>query len=130
MNHANDCRTHRYDGLSFAERDFCTNTSQKSPHGDNNLQISVNKRKSKFQETSKQCKPELRDKYNATNIARSEVRCLLSEDVNKEEQTGKDSDVTWHDIGNSLDRSLFWIFFLVTNTLSVFILVLFVKDDV
>uniref|UniRef100_A0A2C9LPE5 Uncharacterized protein n=1 Tax=Biomphalaria glabrata TaxID=6526 RepID=A0A2C9LPE5_BIOGL len=40
-----------------------------------------------------------------------------------------DQEVTWHDIGNSLDRWLFWIFFLVTNTVTVVILVLFIRND-
>ncbi|GFN92343.1 hypothetical protein PoB_001884900 [Plakobranchus ocellatus] len=46
----------------------------------------------------------------------------------KKQQDG-DPEITWHDIGNSLDRSLFWVFFLFTNTVTVVILVLFVRDD-
>ncbi|GFR82082.1 neuronal acetylcholine receptor subunit alpha-7 [Elysia marginata] len=63
----------------------------------------------------------------------SEVHHLLHDSTsggkNEANQSGDRPEVTWHDIGNSLDRSLFWIFFLFTNTVTVIILVLFVRDD-
>ncbi|KAH9502940.1 hypothetical protein Btru_072420 [Bulinus truncatus] len=48
----------------------------------------------------------------------------------EEQQKQKaDGELSWHEIGNSLDRWLFWIFFLVTNTVTVVILVLFIRND-
>lgn len=38
----------------------------------------------------------------------------------------KPPEVTWHEIGKSLDSILFWIFFIVTNTITTIILALFV----
>ena len=68
------------------------------------------------------------------NSAPSEVHHILQDSSSglkpEANQSNKERpDVTWHDIGNSLDRSLFWIFFLFTNTVTVIILVLFVRDD-
>lgn len=35
-------------------------------------------------------------------------------------------EVTWHEIGKSLDNVLFWIFFIITNAITTTILVMFV----
>ncbi|XP_070198022.1 neuronal acetylcholine receptor subunit beta-2-like [Littorina saxatilis] len=38
----------------------------------------------------------------------------------------KHPEVTWHEIGKSLDSILFWIFFIITNTITTIILVMFI----
>ena len=43
--------------------------------------------------------------------------------------SGEGRSVTWHDVGNSLDRCLFWVFFLVTNTVTCTIMGMFIWGD-
>ncbi|XP_067652699.1 acetylcholine receptor subunit alpha-L1-like [Haliotis asinina] len=45
----------------------------------------------------------------------------------KEVEEMKTHEISWHDIGKSLDGALFWLFFIVTNTITCIILTLFVS---
>lgn len=44
----------------------------------------------------------------------------------RDSEVVKAPELTWHEIGKSMDNILFWIFFIITNTVTTIVLVMFV----
>ncbi|CAG5131071.1 unnamed protein product, partial [Candidula unifasciata] len=128
INHTSANNKVSYDSFPFIERGVNFSSSYKAQPSDGEMEHSFTRRRDTPQDKLRQSKTNHKNHYNARNVVQSEVHCLLKEN-NKYTTADTDDTISWHDIGNSLDRTFFWVFFLVTNTVTVVILVLFVKSD-